>query len=79
VILVSARVGFHGTHFRSQVDADYSVGKPFTRQQIVQAVRTVLTRKAGVEPEPLPAPPPLRVDARTRIAAELSRSGFSSR
>ena len=54
VILVSARVGYHGTHFRSQVDVDYSVGKPFTRQQIVQAVRTVMARKAGVELEPLP-------------------------
>jgi CheY-like chemotaxis protein len=79
VILVSARVGYHGTHFRSQVDADYSVGKPFTRQQIVQAVRTVLARKAGVELEPLPAPPPPRVDARARIAAELARAGYLPR
>lgn len=70
VVLVSARVGHHGTHFRSQVDADFSVGKPFTRQQIVGAVRTVLARKAGVEAEPLPLPPP-RVDARMRIAHEL--------
>jgi CheY-like chemotaxis protein len=46
VVLVSARVGYHGTHFSTQVDADYSVGKPFTRQQIVEAVRTVLARKA---------------------------------
>ena len=79
VIVVSARVGHHGTHFRSEVDADYSVGKPFTRQQIIQAVRTVLARKAGVELEPLPAPPPPRVDARTRIAAELARNGFLPR
>jgi CheY-like chemotaxis protein len=76
VILVSARVGYHGTHFRSQADANYSVGKPFTRQQIVQAVRTVLARKAGVELAPPPAPRPPRVDARTRIAAELARTGF---
>ena len=76
VILVSARVGYHGTHFRSEVDADYSVGKPFTRQQIVQAVRTVLARKAGLELAPLPAPLPPRTDARTRIATELGRSGF---
>lgn len=76
VILVSARVGHHGTHFRSEVDADFSVGKPFTRQQIIQAVRTVLARKAGVDPETLPAPPPHRIDARTRIAAELARSGY---
>lgn len=79
VILVSARVGHHGTHFRSQFDADYSVGKPFTRQQIVQAVRTVLARKAGVELEPLPAPPPPRMEARAHIANELARSGFVAR
>lgn len=74
VILVSARVGHHGTHFRSQMDADYSVGKPFTRQQIVDAVRTVLARKAGTEPLSLPAAPPQRFDARARIAAELGLS-----
>jgi CheY-like chemotaxis protein len=79
VIVVSARVGHHGTHFRSQVDADYAVGKPFTRQQIVQAVRTVLTRQAGIELAPVPTPPPARIDARTRIAAELARSGFLAR
>jgi CheY-like chemotaxis protein len=76
VILVSARVGYHGTHFRAQVDADYSVGKPFTRQQIVQAVRTVLARKQGIELAPMPSPPAPRVDARARIAAELARNGF---
>jgi two-component system phosphate regulon response regulator PhoB len=78
IILVSARVGYHGTHFRSEIDADYSVGKPFTRQQIVHAVRIVLARKAGVEPEPLSAPPPPRADARTHIAADLTRPSFPS-
>lgn len=76
VILVSARVGHHGTHFRSQMDADYSVGKPFTRQQIVQAVRTVLARRDGIELPPVSAAPPPRVDAKARIAAELGLSGF---
>ena len=55
VILVSARVGFHGTHFRSQMDADYSVGKPFTREQIVTAVRTVLARRAATTTPVLPS------------------------
>jgi CheY-like chemotaxis protein len=68
IILVSARVGHHGTHFRSQFDADYSVGKPFTRQQIVQAVQTVLTRKAdgGLDASTLP-----RVGARPHSAPPL--------
>ncbi len=74
VIIVSARVGHHGTHFRSTMDADYSVGKPFTRQQIVHAVRTVLAKKQGIELAP--PPPPHRVDVRARIAAELARNGF---
>ena len=57
VILVSARVG-HSTHFRSEADADYCVGKPFTRQQIVQAVRAVLYVKnaAAVAAARIPAP-----------------------
>jgi twitching motility two-component system response regulator PilH len=55
VVLASARVGHHGTHFRSQLDADYSVGKPFTKQQLLQAVRTVLSRAARSTP-PAPAP-----------------------
>jgi CheY-like chemotaxis protein len=58
VILVSARVGHYGTHFRTQFDVDYSVGKPFTRQQIVRAVQTVLARKAGEQPESSAVPPP---------------------
>lgn len=71
VVLVSARVGHHGTHFRSQMDANYSVGKPFTRQQIVHAVRTVLARREDVV---LPAMPPVRtapIDAKARLAAQL--------
>ena len=68
VVLVSARVGHHGTHFRSEVDADFVVGKPFTRQQIVGAVRTALGAKAGVTSEVLP---PLRMDAKTRLAHQL--------
>lgn len=73
VILVSARVGHHGTHFSCLVDADYSVGKPFTRAQIAEAVRTVLARKAGIELNASPAPSPPRVAARTCIAQEVCR------
>lgn len=59
VILASARVGHHGTHFRSEADADYCVGKPFTRQQIVQAVRAVLyvKKSVAVAASRIPAPP----------------------
>ena len=79
VILVSARVG-HGTHFRSQMDANHAVGKPFTRQQIVEAVRAVLKKhRPDLGLPARPAPPAPRVDARARIAAELGLSGFSAR
>lgn len=71
VVLVSARIGHHGTHFRSQIDADFVVGKPFTRQQIVGAVRTVLAKKMGAKPEPMPLPPSQRIDAKTRLAHQL--------
>ena len=74
IILASARVGHHGTHFRSTIDADYSVGKPFTRQQIIHAVRTVLARRAGTHAETPVALPPSRVEA--RIAAALAPAGL---
>ncbi|MCC6849082.1 MAG: response regulator [Deltaproteobacteria bacterium] len=57
VVLVSARVGYHGTHFSTTLDADYSVGKPFTCQQLVQAVRTVIAKKAGAARREASAPP----------------------
>lgn len=66
VVLVSARVGFHGTHFSTTLDADYSVGKPFTRQQLVHAVRTVLAKRTGSAAAP-PAGP--RADLRTALPA----------
>jgi CheY-like chemotaxis protein len=58
IILVSARVGHYGTHFRTQFDVDYTVGKPFTRQQIVHAVQTVLARTPGEQSESSAVPPP---------------------
>ncbi|MEB2284371.1 MAG: hypothetical protein B6D46_13920 [Polyangiaceae bacterium UTPRO1] len=64
VVLVSARIGFHGSHFGIAMEADYSVGKPFTRQQLVQAVRTVLAKKAGDTATPPAA-------ARTDLPAAL--------
>jgi two-component system alkaline phosphatase synthesis response regulator PhoP len=70
VVLVSARVGHYGTHFGAQLDADFSVGKPFTRQQIVQAVQTVLAGKGGAAlASPNPSPP----SASARTAQFLGR------
>ncbi len=74
IVLASARVGHHGTHFRSTIDADYSVGKPFTRQQIIHAVRTVLARRAGAESGQLATMPSSRVEA--RIAAQHAPGGL---
>ena len=48
VVLASARVG-HGTHLSTQLDAEYAVGKPFSRVQIIEAVRTAMARKRDVE------------------------------
>jgi two-component system alkaline phosphatase synthesis response regulator PhoP len=42
IVLVSARVGEGRTHIGSEHDADYSVGKPFTRRQVLDAVAAVL-------------------------------------
>jgi two-component system phosphate regulon response regulator PhoB len=76
VVLVSARVGTYGTHCRSAADADYSVGKPFTKVQIVNAVRTVLAKKAAAQDAPaaskIPAPPP---DGRPAAGAHVLPSG----
>src|SRR5882724_6540779 len=38
VILVSARVGEGHTHVIAERDADYSIGKPFTRRKVLDAV-----------------------------------------
>ena len=45
VVLVSARVGY-GTHLTNENDADFCVGKPFTKLQIVHAVRTAIKKRA---------------------------------
>jgi CheY-like chemotaxis protein len=45
VVLVSAHVGSGGVHLRSQIEADASVGKPFTRAQLVAAVSAALAKK----------------------------------
>jgi len=47
VVLASARVGY-GTHASSQLDADYAVGKPFSREQIIQAVQLALAKRRSV-------------------------------
>lgn len=47
VVLVSARVGEGRTHVFAECDADYSLGKPFTRRQILDALETVLPHTAA--------------------------------
>jgi CheY-like chemotaxis protein len=42
VVLVSARVGEGRTHFIAERDADYSIGKPFTRREVLDAVQAAL-------------------------------------
>jgi CheY-like chemotaxis protein len=47
IVLVSAQIGSGGTHLRTELDAEESVGKPFTRAQLVDAVRSALQKKRG--------------------------------
>lgn len=42
VVLVSARVGQGRTHVLSEGDANHCVPKPFTRRQVLSALRAVL-------------------------------------
>jgi CheY-like chemotaxis protein len=42
IVLVSARVGEGRSHIFAERDADYCVGKPFTRRQILDAVGAAL-------------------------------------
>ena len=46
IVLVSARVGEGRTHYLTERDADHSVGKPFTRQQVLAAVEAALREPA---------------------------------
>ena len=46
IVLVSAHIGSGVTHVFSENEANYSVGKPFTRQQVVDAVAAVLPQCA---------------------------------
>jgi CheY-like chemotaxis protein len=43
VVLVSAQVG--STQLRAELDVDAAVGKPFTRVQLVDAVRNALAKR----------------------------------
>lgn len=45
VVLVSAQVGSGGVHLSAKLEADASVGKPFTRAQLVAAVRAALAKR----------------------------------
>ncbi len=49
IVLVSARMGEGCIHVSAMRDADYSVGKPFTRRQILDALAAAL-------PHPIPDP-----------------------
>ena len=42
IVLVSSRVGEGRSHIFAERDADYCVGKPFTRAQVLDAVRAAL-------------------------------------
>ena len=46
IVLVSSRVGEGRTHIFSEWDADYCVGKPFTRLQVLEAVAAALGEPA---------------------------------
>ena len=46
VVLVSSRVGEGRTHLFAERDANICVGKPFTRPQVLAAVRSVLGDRA---------------------------------
>ena len=52
VVVVSARVGEGRTHVCSEGEADYSVGKPFTRRKVLSAVEAVM-REGAKRPAPL--------------------------
>lgn len=46
IVLVSSRVGEGRAHIFSERDADYCVGKPFTRLQVLEAVAAALGEPA---------------------------------
>ena len=48
IVLVSASVGAFRSHMFAERDADICVGKPFSRAQILDAVRAALTRRPVV-------------------------------
>jgi len=52
IVLVSARVGAGCTHIFAERDADACVGKPFTREQILDAVDRALRSRGAVVSTP---------------------------
>jgi CheY-like chemotaxis protein len=52
VVIVSARVGEGRAKVCSEGEADYSVGKPFTRRKVLSAVETVMRERVR-RPVPL--------------------------
>jgi CheY-like chemotaxis protein len=45
VVLVTSQIGIGRTHYMADRGADYSVGKPFTRQQVLAAVDAALRER----------------------------------
>jgi len=54
VVLVSARVGVSRSHVFAERGADICVGKPFTRRQILDAVRSALRTRDVLAASPQP-------------------------
>jgi DNA-binding response OmpR family regulator len=50
VVLVSAQIGAGKTHLGTQIEADCSIGKPFTRNQVIDAVRAAVRKRADLSP-----------------------------
>lgn len=52
IVLVSAQVGEGDVRLRAELHADFSVGKPFNREQVVGAVRAALAQSRAPKLEP---------------------------
>ena len=50
IVVVSARIGAGLTHVFSQHEANHSIGKPFTRRHVQDAIAAVLPRAPRVAP-----------------------------
>ena len=53
IVLVSSSVGVGRSHVFAERDADICVGKPFTRRQILEAIRAAMKTRTVVAPRKL--------------------------